>query len=121
MKKTFLVIPIFLILIAGSYFAFRHLPLSITRRSDIKLGEQIIKNIEGYQKQNGLPNNDDWETLRTLGFKDKGDFLQPEYRKLNENEFELVYVENFDGPYLMWNSLERKWKKGFLRFDKQKT
>jgi hypothetical protein len=95
-----------------------NLPFSINRSSDIKLGEHIIQNIESYQKQNGLPDNNDWETLRKFGFRDRIDFLQPEYSKLNENEFELIYLEGLDGPYLMWNSTEKKWKQGYPTFDK---
>jgi hypothetical protein len=121
MKKIALGILTIFILIVGGYFIWWNLPLSINRSSDIKLGEQIIENIESYQKQNGLPDNNDWEKLRKFGFKDKINFLQPEYRKLNENEFELVYVEGFDGPYLMWTSTERKWKESFPTFDKPKV
>jgi len=64
-----------------------------------------------------LPDNNDWETLRKFGFRVKINFLQPEYRKLNETAFELVYVEGFDGPYLMWTSTEKKWKIGYPTFD----
>jgi len=118
MKKIALTILTFFILIVGCYFIWWNLPLSINRSSDIKLGEHIIQNIESYQKQNGLPDNNDWETLKKIGFRDRIDFLQPEYSKLNENEFELIYLEGFDGPYLMWNSTEKKWKEGYPSFDK---
>ncbi len=118
MKKIALGILTFFILIVGSYFIWWNLPLSINRSSDIKLGEHIIQNIDSYQKQNGLPDNNDWETLKKFGFRDRIDFLQPEYNKINENEFELIYLEGFDGPYLMWNSTEKKWKQGYPTFDK---
>ena len=118
MKKIALGILTFFILIVGSYFIWWNLPLSINRSSDIKLGEHIIQNIESYQKQNGLPDNNDWETLKKFGFRDRIDFLKPEYSKLNENEFELIFLEGFDGPYLMWNSTEKKWKQGYPTFDK---
>ncbi|MFM2334804.1 MAG: hypothetical protein RIS91_807 [Bacteroidota bacterium] len=121
MKKITLGILTFFVLLTGSFFIWWNLPLSINRRSDIKLGNQIIENIERYQNQNGLPNNTDRETLQKFGFRDKIDCLQPEYRKLNENEFELVYLEGFDGPYLMWTSKERKWKIGYPTFDKTTT
>lgn len=117
MKKVVFSILTFFILIIGAYFIWWNLPLTINRSSDIKLGEQIIEYIESYQKQNGLPDNNDWETLRKFGFRDKIDFLQPEYRKLSEDNFELIYVEGFDGPYLMWTSTERKWKEGYPTFD----
>jgi len=118
MKKIALTILTFFILIVSSYFIWWNLPLSINRNSDIKLGEHLIQNIESYQKQNGLPDNNDWETLKKIGFRDRIDFLQPEYSKLNETEFELIYMEGFDGPYLMWNSKEKKWKEGYPTFDK---
>ena len=118
MKRIALVILTLFILVVGGYFIWWNLPLSINRSSDIKLGEQIIQNIESYQKRNGLPDNNDWETLRKFGFREKINSLQPEYRKLNETEFELVYDEGFDGPYLMWTSTERKWKIGYSTFDK---
>ena len=118
MKRIALVILTLFILVVGGYFIWWNLPLSINRSSDIKLGEQIIQNIESYQKRNGLPDNNDWETLRKFGFREKISSLQPEYRKLNETEFELVYDEGFDGPYLMWNSAERNWKIGYPIFDK---
>lgn len=118
MKKIALTILTFFILIVGCYFIWWNLPLSINRSSDIKLGEHIIQNIESYQKQNGLPDNNDWETLKKFGFRDRIDFFQPEYSKLNENEFELIFLEGFDGPYLMWNSTEKKWKQGYPTFDK---
>jgi hypothetical protein len=117
MKKIALTILTFFMLIVGGYFIWWNLPLSMNRSSDIKLGEHIIQNIESYQKQNGLPDNNDWETLRKLGFSDRIDFLQPEYSKLNENEFELIYLAGFDGPYLMWNSTEKKWKQSYPTFD----
>jgi len=118
MKKIALTILTFFILIVSGYFIWWNLPLSINRSSDIKLGEHLIQNIESYQKQNGLPDNNDWETLKKIGFRDRIDFLQPEYSKLNENEFELIFLEGFDGPYLMWNSTEKKWKQGYPTFDK---
>ena len=85
----------------------------ISRSSDIKLGNDIIKNIENYQKTNGLPDNTDWETLRNFGFRENLDFFEPVYNRINKDTFELIFAEGFDGPYLLWNSKERIWKKGF--------
>lgn len=120
MKKIVLGILTFIILTIGGYILWCNLPLTINRSGDIKLGEKIISNIEIYQKENGLPDNNDWETLRKFGFRDKIDFLQPEYIKLDDNNFELVFIEGFDGPYLMWTSIDRQWKKGYPTF-KQTT
>jgi hypothetical protein len=113
MKKMVIIIISFLILLIGFYFIWWNLPLAINRHSDIKLGEKIIDNIEKYKIKNKLPDNDDWETLRKFGFRDKIDFLQPEYSKVDSSTFELIFIEGFDGPYLMWNSKERLWKEGY--------
>lgn len=102
------------------YILWWSLPFTINRRTDIKLGEKIIANIESYQKEKGLPSENDYEILKKFGFRDKIDFLQPEYRKLNESNFELIFIEGFDGPYLMWTSSERQWKEGYPTF-KQTT
>jgi hypothetical protein len=108
-----------LTLFIGIYFIYWKLPFTVNRSSDIKLGEKIIKNIENYNATNVLPDNDDWKTLRGFGFRDKIDFLQPEYRRVDKETFELIYVESFDGPYLMWNSTEKKWKEGYPTFPKK--
>lgn len=118
MNKIVLGILTIIILTIGGYLLWWNLPLTINRKTDIKLGEQIIKKIETYKSENGLPDNNDWETLRKFGFRDKIDFLQPEYRKLDNSNFELIFIEGFDGPYLMWTSTERIWKEGYPTFDK---
>ena len=71
MKKTVLIISVCLTAVIGSYFVYRTLPLTISRSSDIKLGEEIINNIESYRQTDGLPDNNDWETLRRFGFRTK--------------------------------------------------
>jgi hypothetical protein len=108
-----LAIPIVLLVI------WWNLPMTINRYADIKLGDKIICNIENFQKTNGLPEDEDWTTLKKFEFRDKIDFLQPEYKKLDNKTFELIYLEGFDGPYLMWNSKERIWKKGYPTFLKR--
>jgi hypothetical protein len=88
-----------------------NLPLAINRYSDINFGNEIILKIETYQKTNGLPENDDWKTLVKFGFRENLLGLEPEYNKIGNDTFEIIFLEGFDGPYLMWNSKERKWKK----------
>lgn len=116
MKRIIIGILTIIVVTIGGYIFWWNLPLTINRRTDIKLGEEIIKNIETYKKQNGLPDNNDWEALRKFGFRDKIDFLQPEYNKLDDSNFELIFIEGFDGPYLMWTSIDRQWKKGYPTF-----
>jgi hypothetical protein len=112
-KPTFIIGFLFIAAIAA-YFIWWSLPVTINRHTDIKFGNELITKIEAYRKKHGLPRNYDWETLKQLGFKDMGDYFVPEYEKLNDTAFQLVYVEGFDGPYLFWNSTERKWKKDML-------
>ncbi|MBT9393619.1 hypothetical protein KLP40_10640 [Hymenobacter sp. NST-14] len=111
-KVTILLISIFALAV-GAYLIWWRLPVTINRSADVKLGNEIINKIETYSLTNKLPENNDWENLRQFGFKDKIDFLQPEYSKLDDHTFELIFVGGFDEPYLMWNSKERKWKNGF--------
>lgn len=92
------------------YIIWLCLPFKINRYSDIKLGNKIISQIEDYRKVNGLPESNDWEILKKFDFIDHSNFLEPEYEKLNDNEYQLVFVEGFDGPYLLWNSIEKEWK-----------
>lgn len=71
----------------------------------------MIDNIDKYWKINQkLPQWNDWETLRKLGIQFDNDVSKPEYKNLNDSVYELCFIEGFDGPYLMWNSSERKWK-----------
>lgn len=78
------------------------------------MGNKLIENIDSYQsKFNELPKNDDWETLESLGFNIEMLGTQPSYECNQNGEYELVFLEGFDGPYLMWNSNEKKWKIDF--------
>ena len=111
MKKSivgFLILTIFLI---GSITIYWNLPFEITRKSDIKFGNSIIENIEKYKKQNNkLPFENDWKTLEKLGFKTEELGTKPSYETDDKGNYQLIYLEGFDGPYLMWNSTEKKWK-----------
>ncbi len=106
-----------LLLVAGWYVWWFVLPVSINRRSDIKFGNTIIYKLEKYRERfKKLPETHDWQTLRKFGFKERGEILFPDYQKLNDTAFELTYVIGFDGPYLMWNSFNRKWRNDFPHF-----
>ncbi|MBZ4042435.1 hypothetical protein [Flavobacterium hibisci] len=112
MKKKLLNIFIFLTVIILIVFIWINLPYTITRYSDIKRGEKIIQNVLAYKVKNGLPNNDDWKVLEKLGFENKIDYLQPDYIKLNNETFEIIYLNGLDSPFLKWNSKEKVWKMG---------
>src|SRR5690606_41791202 len=64
-------------------------------------------------ENNKLPENDDWETLEKIGFKTEMLGTSPSYETDGNDEYEIIFLEGFDGPYLMWNSKEGKWKIGF--------
>ena len=99
------------ILIAVTLYAvWPHLPLTLTRYRDIQLGNTIIENIEKYRTVNGLPDRHDWETLKNFGFEIDGDVWEPQYEKINDNTYALIFVEGFDGPYLVWTSTDKTWK-----------
>jgi len=34
----------------------------------------------------------------------------PDYSKDEEDNYEIVFLEGFDGPYLIWSSKDKKWK-----------
>ncbi len=85
-----------------------------TQKSDIDFGNQLISHIETYKLENGkLPETDDWKTLTALGFKIELTGTKPAYTKIDDENYELVYLEGFDGPYLLWNSKTKEWKVDF--------
>lgn len=102
-----------LLLIVSFYFLWWHLPASVNRYGDIKKGNQLIERTESFAAENGLPETNDWATLQQLGYQLKGETLVPDYQKIDDTSFELMYLEGFDGPYLMWHSEERRWKMGY--------
>ena len=109
MKKALIISISIIILIILSITVYWNLPIEVTRKSDIKLGNELIEKIEDYKKSNGkLPETNDWQTLEKLGLqKDKVE--KPVYTKDQNGNYELVYIDGFDGPYLLWNSQEKKW------------
>ena len=114
LKKTFFILISIICLAIVSLITYWNLPIEITRKSDIKLGNTIIENINSYKSENKkLPENQDWKTLEKIGFKIEMLGTTPSYETNQNGEYELVFLEGFDGPYLMWNSTEKKWKIDF--------
>jgi hypothetical protein len=109
MKKTLIVSISVILLIMISFTVYWNLPIEITRKSDIKSGNEIIENIENYrQKSYKLPEVNDWQTLEQLGLQ-KDDPEKPVYNKDENGKYELIYDDGLGGPYLLWNSNEKKW------------
>lgn len=111
MIKQILIILSVLLVLVVIYF---NLPFELTRKSDIEFGNKLVKEIIEYQKEyKELPETGSWEILKQLGFKVEMVGTNPSYEKINEDEFELIYFEGFDGPYLFFNSKQKNWKIDF--------
>lgn len=114
MKKLFYTIFSTLLLIVILFLIYRNIPFKFTRSNDIRLGNKLIENINSYQsKFKKIPKNDDWKTLQDLGFKIEMMGTTPSYESNQNDEYELIFFEGFDGPYLIWNSKEKRWKIDF--------
>lgn len=91
-----------------------NLPVEVTRRADIMHGNQLIDNVEQYRREHHrLPDTEDWKTLGQLSFRLEELGTRPDYAKIDDENFEIVYLEGFDGPYLMWNSKDKMWTLDF--------
>ncbi|WP_435524638.1 hypothetical protein [Chryseobacterium indoltheticum] len=109
MKKTLIISLSVIVLIIISFTIYWNLPIEITRKSDIKSGNKIIDNIENYRKNSyKIPEVNDWQTLEQLGLQ-KDDSSKPVYNKDEAGNYELIYDDGLGGPYLLWNSTEKKW------------
>ncbi len=110
-----IIISFVLITISVVYFM---LPISITRKSDIKRGNELISNILKYKKKYGiLPENKNWELLKIIGFTNNElTRAYPEYSKVNDSIFELIFIKGFDPPYLLWNSNKQEWDVSFPKY-----
>ncbi|WP_294234296.1 hypothetical protein [uncultured Chryseobacterium sp.] len=113
MEKSSLVYNLIFCIII-SIIIYWKLPFEITRKSDIEFENKIIQNIEGYQKKYGrLPERSDYKTLEKLGLSFKDPRIYLDYATDHKSNFELAYLEGFDGPYLLWKSTNRQLKMDF--------
>ena len=114
MKRIIYIVITVILSFVVCWFVYLKLPFEITRKSDIKFGNELIQKIENYRYEHlKLPPNYDWELLRQLGFRMEMLGTTPSYSKITDDEYELIYLEGFDGPYLLYNSIERIWKIDF--------
>lgn len=93
-------------------YAYLNLPLEWRRHKDIKLGNSLIVNIQNHQNQHKkLPETEDFPLLKQLGFQEhKNIGWQPNYQKLNAEQFKIIFRDGYSPPYLMWDSQEKQWK-----------
>lgn len=122
-KLIFYLLGIIIFIVIG-FLVYWNLPIEITRKSDITLGNTLIKNIEKYKlDHNKLPTEDDLKTLEKLGFQINEVGIRPNYTVDLKGNYEITFLEGFDSPYLLWNSIDRKWKIDFPKIfsDSAKT
>ena len=91
------------------------LPLSVTHYAEVSRGNALRQRLDSYYRQNHtLPDDDAWKQLKQIGFTSQElAKAYPEYHKIDDDAYELLFVKGFDGPYLTWNSWERRWKTGY--------
>lgn len=117
MRKIFIVILIIVLFIPILWIGYNKLPIEITRRKEIKFGNELIVKIQNFQIKNSqLPSTDDWKALEQIGFKTEMLGTDPSYQKISNDEYELIYVEGFDAPYLLYNSKSKRWVVDFPKF-----
>lgn len=105
-------IPIVFIVLTGLLVLWFNLPIQIQYYSEIKSGDQFVKNIIKYKEQTGqLPKENDWEILAKLNPIKPFENFYPEYRIVDENNFHLTFVEGFDPPYLQYDTRTKIWEK----------
>lgn len=112
MKKQILNFILLGILLA--ILAYMTLPFTILRQSEINRGEELIENIEKFKGFTGrLPKNNEWAILKKIGFTNEEiNAAQPSYKQLDKDHYQLIYVTDFDPPYLYWDSKKNEWQVG---------
>lgn len=114
LKKIIFYLLVLIALIVIGVFIYQNLPIEITRKSDIEQGNKIIQKIEQYQSiHNKLPQENDWKTLENLGFQMNETGTKPNYTLDYNGNYEITFLDGFDDPYLIWNSIDKKWKIDF--------
>lgn len=120
MKRIVYILIIIVILLPITWLVYVLLPFEITRKSDITFGNTLVNKIKDYKEEHtSLPPANDWQLLESIGFKLSELGTEPVYNRINNNEYELIYPDGFDGPYLLYNSKENKWKIDFPTFSSE--
>lgn len=101
MKHTLIGICL-LIIIA---IAYTQIPWQWRRHKDIEYGNTLIANLKNYQQQHQrLPENHDEATLQQLGFRKNKQGWQPNYQKIGDTDFLIIYKDGFMPPYLQYST-----------------
>ena len=107
--KTLVQLVIGMIVLGLIGVAYLNMPMQWRRHKDIELGDKIIANITQFQQKNRrLPENTEAELL-PLGFHHNKQGWQPNYIKINANQYEIRFQDGFTSPYLHWQSDKKIW------------
>ena len=111
MKKNLTIILIALVAIPVIYL---NLPFTFKHREDIKYGSRLVENLDKFYKDNQrLPDNTEHHIFDSLGFQLDNTGHLPDYEKLNDSTYQIIFIKGFDPPYLYYKSDEKVWKYGF--------
>ena len=90
--------------------AYLNLSIQWRRHKDIQLGNQIIAQIQQFQRSHQrLPENNEAELI-PLGFKHNKQGWQPNYIRHSPSEYEIRYQDGYVAPYLRWQSGKQVWE-----------
>ena len=74
---------------------------------------QIVEAIENYRQTHGrLPDSSDHEVMKGLGFELLVGW-HPDYQIIGKEIYRITILEGFDGPYWIYDSSSKRWRKGF--------
>ena len=76
----------------------------------LREGSAIVANVERFRREHGrLPDESNDGELAPLGFEPGGVAAYPLY-SVRRTEYEIRYVEGFDGPYVVYSSRLKEWR-----------
>ena len=104
-----LLICVWAICVWGTLTLLEVLPWRVRYWSDMRAGNAIIAKVEQFRGDHGrLPNRDNIDEVNALGFTFPVDY-SPDYRAFGD-EYEIEYMEGFDGPYIAYSSKLKEWQ-----------
>ncbi|MCU0446602.1 MAG: hypothetical protein MUE85_16975 [Microscillaceae bacterium] len=101
----------FLCVIIGIGLVWYNLPLEIKYRTKIQAANRFAQNLQNYRQKYGkFPAENDWHTLARLNPLTPYQAHVPEFKIIDNQHFELTFVQGFDPPYLRYSTRTQKWE-----------
>ena len=108
--KTFIQTLLGMVVLIAVGMLYLNMPVHWRRHKDIQLGNQIIAQIQQFQRSHQrLPENSEAELI-PLGFKHNKQGWQPNYIRHSPSEYEIRYQDGYVAPYLRWQSGKQAWE-----------